>query len=58
MKNRSILLTSILLIIALGNYTRIIDNENIRSVEFLSILAIGILVGILLTQIFSIFFKK
>lgn len=58
MKNRSILLTSLLLIIAIGNYTRIIDHENVRTVEFLSILAIGILAGILLTRIFSILFKK
>lgn len=58
MKNKSILLTSLFLILAIGNYSRIIDHGNIRSVEFLSIFAMGILVGILLTQIFTILLKK
>jgi hypothetical protein len=53
MKNKTILLTSLLLIISLGNYFSIISDGTIRTVEFLSILAIGALAGILLTLIFK-----
>jgi len=51
MKNRGIVILVVLLIISLGNYSRIISDGNIRNVEFLSIFAIGALSGILLTQI-------
>lgn len=51
MKNRAIVMTTILLIISLGNYFRIISDGSIRTVEFISILAIGALTGILITQI-------
>lgn len=58
MKNRKIGIIAILLIISIGNYFRIISDGNIRTVEFLSILAIGILTGVLLTQVFKILFDK
>ena len=51
MKNRVIVITAILLIVSIGNYFRIISDGSIRTVEFLSILAIGVLAGVLLTQI-------
>jgi uncharacterized membrane protein len=53
MKNRAISITAILLIISLGNYYRIISDGNVRTVEFLSIFAIGALSGVLLTQIIT-----
>lgn len=52
MKNKAIVITTILLIASIGNYFRFIDNDTVRTVEFLSIIAIGILGGVLLTQIF------
>lgn len=51
MKNRIIIITSVLLIISIGNYFRIISEGSIRTVEFLSIFAIGVLAGVLATQI-------
>lgn len=51
MKNRTIIITSVLLIISIGNYFRIISEGSIRTVEFLSIFAIGVLAGVLATQI-------
>jgi hypothetical protein len=36
-KRRSIILT-VALMLAVGNYSRIVGNENIRTVQFLSIL--------------------
>lgn len=51
MKNKTIVITAILLVISIGNYLRIISNGSIRAVEFLSIFAIGALSGILITNI-------
>jgi hypothetical protein len=53
MKNRSIVITVILLISSVGNYFVMASQSNIRTVEFLSIFAIGALSGVLLTQIFK-----
>jgi hypothetical protein len=58
MKNRIVIVTLVLLVISIGNYTRIISDRGIRPVEFLSILAIGILTGVLLTQVVRNFFNK
>ena len=53
MKKRAISVTAILLIISVGNYFRIISDGSVRTVEFLSIFAIGALAGVLLTQIIA-----
>jgi len=58
MKNKVISITAVLLVISIGNYFRIISNGNVRVVEFLSIFVIGVLTGVLLTQIFKTFFNK
>ncbi|ULQ54669.1 hypothetical protein [Flavihumibacter fluvii] len=49
-KNRKILL-AVLLILSIGNYTRIIGNENVRTVQFLSIFAIGALSALLIREL-------
>ena len=51
MKNRFIVILVVLLIVSMGNYSRIIADGSIRNVEFLSIFVIGVLSGILLTEI-------
>lgn len=51
-KSRKILLT-ILLLVALGNYARMAGKEDIRTVEFLSIFAIGALAALLIKDIFG-----
>jgi hypothetical protein len=51
-KSKKIILT-ILLFAALGNYGRMNGTENIRTVEFLSIFAIGALSSLLVSEIFS-----
>ena len=56
-KRRRILI-AVLLMLSIGNYTRIIGTENIRTVEFLSIFAIGMLSGLLLHEVFSTFKNK
>jgi len=58
MKNKVIVITALLLIVSIGNYFRIISDVTIRTVEFLSIFAIGALAGILLTLIIKMVKNK
>lgn len=55
---RKIILITILLILAIGNYTRIIGSGNVRTVEFLSIFAIGALTSLLICVVIASSTKK
>ncbi len=57
MKNRAIP-TAVLLMLSIGNYFRIIGNENIRTVQFLSIFAIGALTAILIRELRELYKSK
>ena len=48
---RQIILLALLLMLSVGNYFRILGNENIRTVHFLSIFAMGMLFGLLVKEI-------
>lgn len=56
-KKRTVIL-AVMLIILIGNYTRIIDHGTIRTVEFLSIFAIGALTSLLIKEIAFIIKSK
>ena len=58
MRKGALTITSILLVFSIGNYLRIIPHNNIRTVDFISIFAIGMLAGILLTQIIIVVRSK
>lgn len=49
-RKRAIIL-AVILIISIGNYTRIIEHGTIRTVEFLSIFVIGALTSLLIREI-------
>lgn len=49
-KKRTIVI-AILLIISIGNYSRIIDQGTIRTAEFLSVFVIGALTSLLIREI-------
>ncbi len=51
MKNKAIVITSALLVISIGNFVQFVNHRSIRKVEFISILLIGVLLGILLVLI-------
>jgi len=53
MKSRKIIIrvASIMLIISLGNFFRIISDHNIRAVDFVSIFSIGIIAGVLISHL-------
>jgi hypothetical protein len=53
-KRRPMLFTAVMLMLAVGSYFRISGNENIRTIHFLSIFAIGMLSGVLIRELLSI----
>lgn len=59
MKNRKIItgVLAFLLIVSISNFLRIKDG-NIRTVEFVSVLAIGMISGLMIQQIISLFKNK
>jgi hypothetical protein len=48
---RPIAITAVFLMLSVLNYSRIKGNETVRPILFLSILAIGILTGLLIHQL-------
>lgn len=58
MENRRSIILAVALLIAVGNYSRIVGNENIRTIQFLSIFVIGGLFSLLLRELFARFNKK
>jgi hypothetical protein len=55
--NKKKILLAVLLSISIGNYCRIIGNENVRTVQFLSIFAIGAITSLLVRELYSSFKK-
>ena len=53
-QKRSLVFTSIILMLSIGNYFRIKGNENIRPIQFVSIFVIGLLAGLLIREIVAI----
>jgi hypothetical protein len=56
-KKRKIIL-AVLLIIAIGNYSRLSGSENIRTIQFLSIFVMGALSSLLINEFFVLFKAK
>jgi len=57
-RKRMIIILALLLITSVGSMIRITSNSNIRSVEFVIILATGAIFGLLIHQIISSIKKK
>ena len=58
MENRRRILIAVLLLISIVNYSRIIGNENIRLIQFISIFVIGALSALLIKEIAEILKSK
>lgn len=56
-KKRRIVI-AVMLMISIGNYARLVDNENIRAIQFLSIFAIGALTALLIRSFAEEFKSK
>ncbi|MDN3676593.1 hypothetical protein QWY90_04635 [Flavobacterium paronense] len=50
-QNRRRIILAVLFILSVGNFSRIQGNENIRTIQFLAIFAMGILFGLLVKEI-------
>lgn len=57
-QNRPLVFIAIMLMLAIGNFFRIKGNDEIRPIQFLSVLAIGMLTGILVRELASAIKKK
>ena len=53
-QKRSLVFTSIIFMLSIGNYFRIKGNENIRPIQFVSIFVIGLLAGLLIREIIAL----
>ena len=53
MENRRSIILAVSLILSVINYSRIVGNENIRTVQFLSIFAIGAISSLLGREIMA-----
>ena len=56
-KKRKIII-AVLLIITIGNFVRLKGNENIRTIQFLSIFVIGALSALLVNELVVLFKAK
>lgn len=56
--NRRRIFLAVLLMLSVGNYFRIQGNENIRTIQFLSIFVIGILFGLLVKEVIDVVRNK
>ena len=56
-KKRKVIL-AILLMITIGNYSRLSGSENIRIIQFISIFVMGALSALLLNEFFTMFKAK
>jgi hypothetical protein len=58
MEKKKKVILAILLMIAIGNYSRLSGSENIRTVQFLSIFVMGALSALLINEFFTLFKTK
>jgi hypothetical protein len=57
MEKKRRILIAVLLMLSIGNYTRIQGTENIRAIEFISIFVIGALTALLIASFTKLFNK-
>ena len=57
-QRRPLLVITVFLVLAVGNFTRLQGTENIRAIQFLSIFVIGMLSGILIRELITLVRSK
>jgi hypothetical protein len=58
MRKKSLMITSLMLLISIGSLTRVTAHSQIRAVDFVSIMSAGILAGVVLVQVILLFRKE
>ena len=56
-KKRKIII-AVILLLSIGNFIRLTNNENIRPIQFISIFVIGALTALLINEFFTLFIAK
>lgn len=51
MQNRRPIILAVMLMLATGNYARLAGNEQIRTIQFVSIFVMGALAGLLIQEV-------
>lgn len=55
---RSIIIAFVLLALSLGNYARLSGTENIRPIHVVTLVTMGVAIGVMLVHIFNIIRKR
>ena len=55
MENKRRTITAILLLLSIGNFSRLANNDNIRPIQFMSIFVIGALTALLINEFATLF---
>ncbi len=58
MEKKRRIVISVLLLLSIGNFTRLVGNENIRAIQFISIFTIGALSALLINEFATLFKAK
>lgn len=58
MEKKRRVIIAVLLMISVVNYSRLAGNDNIRPIQFVSIFVIGVLSGLLINEIVTLFKAK
>ena len=58
MEKKRRIIIAVLLMISIGNYTRLLSNDNISLIQFISIFAIGALSGLLINELATLYKMK
>lgn len=55
MEKKRRIIIAVLLMLSIGNFSRLSNNENIRPIQFISIFVIGALTGLLINEFVTLF---
>ena len=58
MEKKRRIIIAVLLMLTVGNYTRLAGNENVRVIQFVSIFIIGALTALLIKEFVTLFKAK
>ena len=58
MEKKRRVIISVLLLLSIGNFIRLVGNENIRAIQFISIFTIGALSALLINEFATLFKAK
>jgi uncharacterized membrane protein len=58
MEKKRRVIIAVLLLLSIGNYSRLTGSDNIRPIQFITIFVIGALTGLLLNEFVTLFKAK